>query len=66
MPEARAKRIIDADLSTAGWIVQDRDAANLQPGAGISFPTTRAATGHVKRSALLGALDQGADKTCAA
>ncbi len=44
-PEARARQVIDAALTTAGWIVQDRDAVNLHAGPGIAVRETPTATG---------------------
>lgn len=35
-PEQRARRQIDANLTMAGWIVQDRDALDLTAGRGIA------------------------------
>src|SRR5262245_60772748 len=40
-PEDKARREIDADLTAAGWLVQDRDAIDLTAGRGVavrSFP----------------------------
>src|SRR5574341_1125909 len=41
-PEALAREEIDRQLGEAGWIVQDRRAANLSAGPGVAvreFPT---------------------------
>jgi type I restriction enzyme, R subunit len=35
-PEQRARRNIDADLTAAGWLVQDRDDLDLTAGRGIA------------------------------
>ena len=35
-PEQRARVQIDAQLTQAGWVLQDRDALNLQAGQGIA------------------------------
>jgi type I restriction enzyme R subunit len=35
-PEQKARREIDADLTAAGWIVQDRDNLDLTAGRGIA------------------------------
>ncbi|MBA2633137.1 MAG: hypothetical protein H0U86_09090 [Chloroflexi bacterium] len=35
-PEARAREKIDRQLTDAGWIVQDRAAANLGAGPGVA------------------------------
>jgi type I restriction enzyme R subunit len=35
-PEQRARREIDADLTTAGWLVQNRDDIDLTAGRGIA------------------------------
>lgn len=35
-PEARAREKIDRQLTDAGWIVQDRAAANLSAGPGVA------------------------------
>ena len=35
-PEARARIVIDQRLVEAGWIVQDRAAANLSAGPGVA------------------------------
>src|SRR4051812_48034115 len=35
-PEERARENIDALLTAAGWIVQDRKAANPQAGRGVA------------------------------
>ena len=42
-PEERARQNIDAQLTTAGWVVQERDAANLSAARGVAvgeFPLT--------------------------
>jgi type I restriction enzyme R subunit len=35
-PEQRARREIDANLTAAGWVVQDRDELDLNVGRGIA------------------------------
>jgi len=35
-PEQKARREIDSDLSTAGWIVQDREDLDLMAGRGVA------------------------------
>jgi len=35
-PERRARRQIDANLTAAGWLVQDRDDLDLTTGRGIA------------------------------
>jgi len=35
-PEQKARREIDADLTHAGWLVQDRDELDLTAGRGIA------------------------------
>jgi type I restriction enzyme R subunit len=35
-PEDRARREIDADLTAAGWLVQDREALDLTAGRGLA------------------------------
>ena len=35
-PEDRARREIDADLTAAGWLVQDREAIDLSAGRGVA------------------------------
>lgn len=35
-PEARARKIIDEQLATAGWVVQDREAMNRRAALGVA------------------------------
>ena len=35
-PEQKARRDIEADLESAGWIVQNREALDLTAGRGIA------------------------------
>jgi len=35
-PEQKARKIIDADLKAAGWIVQNREDLDLTAGRGIA------------------------------
>jgi type I restriction enzyme R subunit len=44
-PEACARQVIDPALTTAGWIVQDREGVNLHAGPGIAVRETPTATG---------------------
>lgn len=44
-PEARARRVIDAALAAAGWVVQDRASLNLHAGPGIALREAQTATG---------------------
>jgi type I restriction enzyme R subunit len=44
-PEARARLLIDAQLASAGWIVQDRDGINLGAGLGVAVREFQLATG---------------------
>jgi len=45
-PEQSARKQIDAVLSEAGWIVQNRDEANLQAGQGVAIREFKMASGH--------------------
>ena len=43
-PEQRAREGIDAMLSAAGWVVQNRDELDLTAGLGVAvreFPTSQ-------------------------
>jgi type I site-specific restriction endonuclease len=40
-PEARARQIIDAALTAAGWIVQERDAVTVRAGPGMAVGENR-------------------------
>ncbi|WP_235952313.1 type I restriction endonuclease subunit R [Falsiroseomonas algicola] len=44
-PERRSRRVIDAALAAAGWIVQDRAEVNLHAGPGVIVRETPTATG---------------------
>jgi type I restriction enzyme R subunit len=44
-PEAQARKIIDAALTAAGWIVQSRADLNLHAGPGIAVRATPTRTG---------------------
>ena len=35
-PERKARRIIDANLAAAGWVVQSHDNLDLTAGSGIA------------------------------
>src|SRR6185437_8527572 len=42
-PEQRARKLIDAQLTAAGWTIQDRDEINLGAGLGVAvreYPMT--------------------------
>ena len=45
-PEQQARAQIDAALVEAGWLVQDRDAANLSAGRGVAIREFKMASGH--------------------
>ena len=45
-PEQRARENIDAGLVEAGWILQDRDEANLAAGRGIAVREFKLKSGH--------------------
>ncbi|MGH7333047.1 MAG: type I restriction endonuclease [Candidatus Rokuibacteriota bacterium] len=45
-PELKARAEIDAALSAAGWIVQDREAMNLSAGRGVAVREFKLTTGH--------------------
>jgi len=45
-PEAAARVAIDAQLAAAGWVVQDRDAANPKAGLGVAIREFPLAAGH--------------------
>jgi len=45
-PEQRARRHIDAALTAAGWIVQDRDDTELSAGPGVAIREFRMASDH--------------------
>jgi type I restriction enzyme R subunit len=45
-PEASARRHIDAALTGAGWLIQDRDAMNLHAGRGVAVREFKLAEGH--------------------
>ena len=44
-PEQRARALIDAQLATAGWVIQDRDEMNLGAGLGVAVREYQLATG---------------------
>lgn len=43
-PQARARQVIDADLTLARWIVQDREEVDFHAGPGIAVRETLTAT----------------------
>lgn len=45
-PELKARTQIDAALSAAGWIVQDREAMNLSAGRGVAVREFKLTAGH--------------------
>ena len=45
-PEQEARQLIDAGLTSAGWIVQDRDEMNLAAGRGVAVREFKLAKGH--------------------
>jgi type I restriction enzyme R subunit len=45
-PEQDARRLIDAALEQAGWIVQDRAVMNLAAGPGVAVREFKMASGH--------------------
>jgi type I restriction enzyme R subunit len=45
-PEREARAKIDAALTEAGWVVQDRDQMNLSAGRGIAVREFKLAAGH--------------------
>jgi type I site-specific restriction endonuclease len=45
-PEQKARAQIDAALTAAGWIVQDRDAMNLSAGRGVAVREFKLTPGH--------------------
>ena len=45
-PEARARQIIDSQLTACGWVVQDRLAMNLYAGRGVAVREFRLETGY--------------------
>lgn len=44
-PEQRARALIDAQLTAAGWVIQDRDEMNLGAGVGVAVREYPLATG---------------------
>jgi len=51
--ELRARRLIDAQLSAAGWQVQDRRALNLYAGQGVAVREVIMAAGHGRADYVL-------------
>lgn len=45
-PEQEARERIDTALADAGWIVQNRDEANLSAGQGVAIREFKMASGH--------------------
>jgi type I restriction enzyme R subunit len=45
-PEAQARLAIDARLVAAGWVIQDRDTANLGAGRGVAIREFKLAPPH--------------------
>lgn len=52
-PEARARENIDKQLTTAGWIVQDREDANISAGRGVAIREFPLKTGYGEADYLL-------------
>ena len=52
-PEAEARERIDAQLEQSGWIVQDRDEANVHAGQGVAIREFRLKEGHGQADYLL-------------
>ena len=52
-PEDRARQKIDQLLDAAGWIVQDRAAANITAGRGVAVREFPMKTGHGEADYLL-------------
>ena len=52
-PEARARVLIDLQLSAAGWVVQDRPALNLFAGQGVAVREKVMAAGHGRADYVL-------------
>ena len=52
-PEAEARKIIDAKLASAGWIVQDFRAINLTAGPGVAVREFPLKAGHGEADYLL-------------
>jgi type I restriction enzyme R subunit len=45
-PEQSARQEIDAKLAEAGWVVQNRDEANLSAGRGVAIREFKMAEGY--------------------
>jgi type I restriction enzyme, R subunit len=45
-PEQKARVQIDAALTAAGWVVQDRDAMNLSAARGVAVREFRLSAGY--------------------
>ena len=52
-PEDKARQVIDAKLTEAGWDVQDADALNLAAGSGIAVREFPQGKGHGEADYLL-------------
>jgi len=52
-PEAKAREKIDAQLEQSGWIVQDRDEANVHAGRGVAIREFRLKQGYGQADYLL-------------
>ena len=52
-PEAEARKKIDAQLEQSGWIVQDRDEADVYAGQGVAIREFRLKDGHGQADYLL-------------
>src|SRR3954454_292468 len=51
--EARARRLIDRQLTDAGWVVQDRKNLNLFAGPGVAVREVVMAKGHGRADYVL-------------
>lgn len=52
-PEGKARQSIDSLLDQAGWIIQDRDQANIDAGPGVAIREFSLARGHGEADYLL-------------
>ncbi len=52
-PEQEARKLIDAALAEAGWVVQDRGELNLRAGRGVALREVPLASGHGQADYLL-------------
>jgi type I restriction enzyme R subunit len=52
-PEEEARREIDSSLENAGWVLQDRDQANVRAGRGVAIREFPLKAGHGEADYLL-------------